>query len=189
MPRSRRSLQGLGDYGYKGKIQMLCAKRQEAGRADPDSAMLRGIRLLFAEEPDEGARLNINLLKDWSGGGALSFRLLFSNEVDEKMVDGVKRRSSWWGWRLRELPREEEAEDEEVTDPTWASSASSLQHYLGGSPDHPQEHIDHGPASGEALDLDEHFVQVQGVYEYSKSGKPTAADLKAGLRRFLTGGK
>ena len=75
------ALQVLGDYGYKGKIQMLCAKRQEAGRADPDSAMLRGIRLLFAEEPDEGARLNINLLKDWSGGGALSFRLLFSNEV------------------------------------------------------------------------------------------------------------
>ena len=34
------------------------------------------------------------------------------------MVDGVKRRSSWWGWRLRELPREEEVEDEEVTDPT-----------------------------------------------------------------------
>ena len=74
-------LQAMGEYGYKAKIQMFTGKRQDAGRADPDSAMLRGIRFLFGEEPDEGARLNIGLLKDLSGGGAFSFRLLFSNDV------------------------------------------------------------------------------------------------------------
>ncbi|KAL3156888.1 hypothetical protein ABBQ38_001155 [Trebouxia sp. C0009 RCD-2024] len=61
-------LQVMGEYGYKAKIQFFTTKRLESGRADPDSAMLHGRRFVFGEEPDEGARLNLGLIKDLSGG-------------------------------------------------------------------------------------------------------------------------
>ena len=40
---------------------------------------------------------------------------------------------------------------------------------------------------GQALDFSEDFVKVQGSFKHSKSGNVTAADLKDGLRRFLSG--
>ena len=51
-------LEAMGEYGYKAKVQMFTRKRPDASRADPEMARLVGIRLLFAEEPDEGARWN-----------------------------------------------------------------------------------------------------------------------------------
>jgi hypothetical protein len=43
-----------------------------------DSALLHGTRFVIAEEPDEGVRLNIDLMKDVSGRGAFSFRRLLA---------------------------------------------------------------------------------------------------------------
>ena len=60
---------------------MFTRARPDANRADPEMARLVGIRLLFAEEPDDGARWNGELLKDWSGGGKLVFRLNFGNDI------------------------------------------------------------------------------------------------------------
>ena len=50
-----------------------------------------------------------------------------------------------------------------------------------------QEHVDHDPTTGQAIDFSEDFVKVQGGFKHSKSGNATAADLKDGLRRFLSG--
>ncbi len=50
-----------------------------------------------------------------------------------------------------------------------------------------QQHLDHDPQNGEPLNFDKDFVMVDGTYLYSKSGNPTAADMKQGLRTFLAG--
>ena len=50
-----------------------------------------------------------------------------------------------------------------------------------------QQHLDHDPQNGEPLDFDKDCVMVGGAYPYSKSGNPTAADIKQGLRVFLAG--
>ena len=49
-----------------------------------------------------------------------------------------------------------------------------------------QQHLDN-PQNGEPLDFDKDCVMVNGAYPYSKSGNPTAADIKQGLRAFLAG--
>ena len=48
-----------------------------------------------------------------------------------------------------------------------------------------QQHLDHDPQDGEPLNFDKDCVMVDGAYPYSKSGNPTAADVKQGLRAFL----
>ncbi len=50
-----------------------------------------------------------------------------------------------------------------------------------------QQHIDHDPQNGEPLNFDKDFVMVDGAYPNSKTGNPTAADIKQGLRAFLAG--
>ena len=50
-----------------------------------------------------------------------------------------------------------------------------------------QQHLDHDPQDGEPLNFDKDYVMVNGAYPYSKSGNPTAADMKQGLRAFLAG--
>ena len=47
-----------------------------------------------------------------------------------------------------------------------------------------QQHLDHDPQNGEPLDFDKDCVMADGAYPYSKSGNPTAADIKQGLRAF-----
>ena len=50
-----------------------------------------------------------------------------------------------------------------------------------------QQHLDHDPQNGEPLNFDKDFVMVDGAYPNSKTGNPTAADIKQGLRAFLAG--
>ena len=49
------------------------------------------------------------------------------------------------------------------------------------------QQLDHDPQNGEPLDFDKDCVMVDGAYPYSKSGNPTAAAIKQGLRVFLAG--
>ena len=50
-----------------------------------------------------------------------------------------------------------------------------------------QQHLDYDPQNGEPLNFDNDFVMVDGAYLDSKSGNPTAADMKQGLHTFLAG--
>ncbi|DBA95181.1 TPA: hypothetical protein ACH3X1_015679 [Trebouxia sp. C0004] len=59
-----------------------------------------------------------------------------------------------------------------------AADVKMLAEYL-------QQHLDHDPQNGEPLDFDKDCVMVGGAYPYSKSGNPTATDIKQGLRVFL----
>ncbi len=61
-----------------------------------------------------------------------------------------------------------------------AADVKMLAEYL-------QQHLDHDPQNGEPLSFDKDFVMVDGAYLYSKTGNPTAADIKQGLCTFLAG--
>ncbi len=52
-----------------------------------------------------------------------------------------------------------------------AADVKMLAEYL-------QQHLDHDPQTGEPLHFDKDCVMVDGAYPYSKSGNPTAADMK-----------
>ena len=61
-----------------------------------------------------------------------------------------------------------------------AADTKRLVDYLQGV-------VDFDPKTGESVDLLNDYVMVDEVYPHSKSGNPTAADMKDGMRRFLAG--
>ncbi len=61
-----------------------------------------------------------------------------------------------------------------------AADTKQLVDYLQGT-------LDFDPKTGDSMDILNDYIMVDGVYPHSKSGKPTAADMKQGLQRFLAG--
>ncbi len=60
-----------------------------------------------------------------------------------------------------------------------AADVKLLSEYL-------QVNVDHDAVTGEDLDFTEDYVKTGGLFKHSKTGNATAADLKDGLRRFLS---
>jgi phage/plasmid-associated DNA primase len=72
----------LGGYVRKFGVEMLTAKvRPEPGKPMPEFAFWRGVRVLYCTEPNHDDVVNSGILKDLSGGEAVMYRLLFSNDV------------------------------------------------------------------------------------------------------------
>ncbi len=69
----------LGDYAVVVPFESLTAKREQANAASPDLADLAGARLALATEPAEGARLNVALVKQLTGGERIKARWLHKN--------------------------------------------------------------------------------------------------------------
>lgn len=67
----------LGDYCFKMPIALLTEKRAHAGQATPELSMSRNRRLGSFQEPDEGTRINVGLMKELSGNDKLFVRGLY----------------------------------------------------------------------------------------------------------------
>jgi len=65
----------------------------------------------------------------------------------------------------------------------WSVIQLCEQNHVSGSSCSSRIYLSHG----EPLDFDKDYVMVDGAYLYSKTGNPTAADMKQGLRAFLAG--
>lgn len=76
----------LGEYGYLLPVSVLVNK-VKAG-SNPELAGVSGKRFVLAREPDRETRLNAGVIKDMTGGEAISARMNYSNktEVDVKMT-------------------------------------------------------------------------------------------------------
>jgi putative DNA primase/helicase len=72
----------LGDYAATAGADLLLADRRHSA-GQPELVRLRGTRLLVAGETDEGARLNVALVKALTGGDTIACRLLYANEIVE----------------------------------------------------------------------------------------------------------
>ena len=71
----------FGMYSGEMPIQILTSGRQKPGEANAEIARLKGVRAVFAQEPEEGKPINASLLKQFSGGDEVTARLLYGNPV------------------------------------------------------------------------------------------------------------
>jgi len=71
----------LGDLAEPVSTDVLMARKDHAGAADPHLYDLRGKRLVWASETNEGARLNPGQVKLITGGGTIKARALYANLV------------------------------------------------------------------------------------------------------------
>lgn len=71
----------FGMYSGEMPIQILTSGRQKPGEANAEIARLKGVRAVFAQEPEEGKPINASLLKQFSGGDEVTARLLYGNPI------------------------------------------------------------------------------------------------------------
>lgn len=73
----------LGDYAVKLRFESFCLSKhgRSPGAASPDLIPLRGARLAFASEGDQSARLDAGIVKELTGGEAITARGLHSSPI------------------------------------------------------------------------------------------------------------
>ena len=74
----------VGEYATKFQISLLCGKRPQATAPIPEVANSKGKRLAYLEEPSEGERINVGLMKEYTGGDKIKARTLFKEPVEFK---------------------------------------------------------------------------------------------------------
>jgi phage/plasmid-associated DNA primase len=71
----------LGSYVAKfGVEHIVTTKRPEPGKPMPGYDRWRGRRILYCTEPNDSDKLHSGILKDLTGGEAIVYRMLFSND-------------------------------------------------------------------------------------------------------------
>jgi len=77
-------VEGLGSYSCKFPITLFTAKRGASNSVSPEVVESKGKRYAYLEEPDEGERINVGLMKEYSGGDKIKGRGLWSNFIEFK---------------------------------------------------------------------------------------------------------
>ena len=72
----------LGDYAMNAQAETLMEKNKQSGGARSDIARLKGARLVTCSETDEGVYLNESLIKQLTGGDAITARFLYGKEFE-----------------------------------------------------------------------------------------------------------
>ncbi|MCL1882226.1 MAG: phage/plasmid primase, P4 family [Defluviitaleaceae bacterium] len=74
----------MGEYARTIQPQTLSRRPADGGAASPDTARLKGARLVNVPEPEKGLELNIALVKQLTGGDTYTARFLNENPVEFK---------------------------------------------------------------------------------------------------------
>jgi len=75
----------FGKYTAKIPVTLLTQKtRSSSNAANPEIARLKGIRVVSAQEPEEGERFNVGVMKEWTGGDRITCRPLYGEPFDFK---------------------------------------------------------------------------------------------------------
>lgn len=69
----------LNDYVVGFPVTLFTGKRAQSGAPAPEVARSKGKRMAFVDEPEENQRLNMGLVKKYSGGDPIEARHLFGN--------------------------------------------------------------------------------------------------------------
>ena len=72
----------FGDYCGKLPVSILTQKRSAAGTATPELIKTKGKRFISMQEPESGDRINVGLMKEYTGGDRLQGRGLYLGTVD-----------------------------------------------------------------------------------------------------------
>ena len=80
----------LGDYAMNAQAETLMEKNRSQGGARSDIARLKGARLVTTSETDEGVFLNESLIKQLTGGDAITARFFIRQGV--RVPPGIQNR-------------------------------------------------------------------------------------------------
>ncbi len=72
-------VEAMGAYSCKFPITLFTAKRGASNSVSPEVIESKGKRYAYCEEPDEGERINVGLMKEYTGGDKIKGRGLWSN--------------------------------------------------------------------------------------------------------------
>ena len=68
---------GFGEYCIKFNISLLTQKRAASNACTPEIAMSKGKRFAYFEEPNPNEKINIGLMKEFTGGDKIKARTLY----------------------------------------------------------------------------------------------------------------
>jgi len=73
----------LGNYAGTAQSALFC-QRQKIGTnvARPEIVALKGKRLVHAEEPQQGSKFQMDVIKEWTGGAKIQTRALYGQTVE-----------------------------------------------------------------------------------------------------------
>ena len=72
----------LGDYCANAQIESFMVSHKSSGNASSDIARLKGARIVTANEPNEGMRLDEGLIKQLTGGDIVTARFQYASEFE-----------------------------------------------------------------------------------------------------------
>ena len=75
----------LGDYSGKVPVSFLTQKRASSASANPEISRLVGKRFACFQEPGNGEKLNIGIMKEMTGGDKIMVRSLFKMPFETKL--------------------------------------------------------------------------------------------------------
>lgn len=76
--------QAFGEYTCKFPVTLLTGKRAASNAATSEIARAKGKRFAVLQEPSEGERLNIGIMKELTGGDRIQARSLFKEPIEFK---------------------------------------------------------------------------------------------------------
>lgn len=76
--------ESLGDYATVLPTSLLTGKRNKSNTASPEIAQCKGVRFATFQEPEEGAKINVGLMKEYTGGDKISCRGLYKDQTTFK---------------------------------------------------------------------------------------------------------
>lgn len=77
-------LNSFGDYCINFPITLLLGKRAASNSATPEIAQSKGKRFGYFEEPNENERINVGLMKEYTGGSKIKARALYKENIEFK---------------------------------------------------------------------------------------------------------
>ena len=95
----------LGDYACTLPISLITKARKGSGEANPEVAMTQGKRFAVLQEPDAQSKINVGLMKEYTGGDTIMARQLYCAPVEFKPQFKMVLTCN----QVPELPYEDEA--------------------------------------------------------------------------------
>lgn len=74
----------LGEYADSFDVMLFTGKRAQSNSATPEVALSKGKRFMQVDEPEEGAKINVGLMKYYTGGDKIKARGLFKDPIEFK---------------------------------------------------------------------------------------------------------
>jgi P4 family phage/plasmid primase-like protien len=71
----------FGDYADQFPITLFTGKRAASNAASPEVADSKGKRFMQSDEPEEGANINVGLMKQYTGGDPIKTRALYREPI------------------------------------------------------------------------------------------------------------